>query len=100
MMTLFLPILSLRVPAGTENTNRDMLHALVSNPICVRVAPRLSAYSGIIGLTTPRPSMATNMLSSSDCSALSIVHLHAVRVYLLIARVFVVGYNSVSFFYS
>jgi len=34
-MTFFLLIVSLSLPAGAENMNREMLQALLSNPTCV-----------------------------------------------------------------
>ena len=82
MMTFFLLMVSLSLPAGAEKRNRDMLHALVSKPICVSVAPSDSAYRGMIGLTTPSPSIATNIASSSACRERSMIPQHQTRVYL------------------
>ena len=70
-MTFLRLIVSLNRPAGAENTNLAMLQALLSNPIWVNVAPRFSAYSGIMGPTIPNPSIATKIDTSSACNARS-----------------------------
>ena len=71
-MTFLRLTVSLSLPAGDENTNLAMLQALLSSPICVNVAPRFSAYSGIMGPTMPSPSIATKIDTSSACNARSI----------------------------
>ena len=72
MITFFLLIVSLSLPAGAEKMNLAILHALLRSPICVNVAPRVSAYKGMIGPTIPSPSIATNTDTSSASNARSI----------------------------
>jgi len=71
-MTFLRLTVSLNRPAGAENMNLAMLQALVSNPIWVNVAPRFSAYSGIMGPTMPSPSIATKIDTNRACNARSI----------------------------
>ena len=70
-MTFLRLTVSLSRPAGAENTNLAMLQALLSNPIWVNVAPRFSAYRGIMGPTMPSPSIATKIDTISACNARS-----------------------------
>ena len=70
-MTFLRLTVSLSRPAGAENMNLAMLQALLRSPICVNVAPRFSAYNGIMGPTMPSPSIATKIDTSSACSARS-----------------------------
>ena len=72
MITFFLLIVSLSRPAGVEKMNLAILQALVSKPICVNVAPRVSAYKGMIGPTMPSPSIATKIDTSKASSERSI----------------------------